>query len=447
MRGTRTTAAIALAAVAGSLSLAGAATAAPNYPPPSKPKNLKAPKGPFKTWTVCRKGCKFKSIQRAVNRAKAGDTIRVRPGTYRERVNIKGPSKRYLKIIGDPRRPSRVVLSGKNSRPTSVPNNGISINGADKVTVNGLSALDYGGYGFFVVNNDGYTFTNLIAKRTGVYGLYAFNSVGGSMTNSVGAWTNDSGFYVGQTPPQTKPKRTIIRNVTAYGNVIGYSGTNSRYVTITKSRFYNNGLGIVPNALDSEKYAPPEDNVISDNDVYFNNFNYYAGAPFVLRNSATNTPYPVGTGILLFGGRRATVEKNRVYGNYLLGIGALQQILLEQKDAQDLIGNQIKGNVFGNGGKNPNGRDVFYDGNGRDNCVEPGAAQNTVPLSRNTFAPCPFTGQNTFNQAAQLEAVNWALSINPAKPDDAEKFWIKGSQQPIPGFTPFERWTPSIGAK
>ena len=74
-----------------------------------------------------------------------------------------------------------------------------------------------------------------------------------------------------------------MRNVSAYGNVLGFSGTNMRYVTITKSKWFNNGLGIVPNALDSEKYAPPEDNVITDNDIFWNNFNYYTGAPFMLR--------------------------------------------------------------------------------------------------------------------------------------------------------------------
>ncbi len=166
-----------------------------------------------------------------------------------------------------------------------------------------------------------------------------------------------------------------------------------------------------------------------------------------MRASATDTPYPVGTGVLLFGGRRARVENNRVYGNYLVGVGALKQILLKQKSAADLIGNQIKGNSYGNGGKNPNGRDIFYDGSGSDNCVDVGASQNNVPLNNNTFLPCPFKGANTLNEAAQGEAVGWALSIDPTKPDGAEKFWLKGTQQPVPGLTPMERWTPSIGAK
>ena len=57
-----------------------------------------------------------------------------------------------------------------------------------------------------------------------------------------------------------------------------------RYVTITKSRFYNNALGIAPNALDSEKYPPAEDNVIIDNDIFWNNFNFHQGnPPFAVR--------------------------------------------------------------------------------------------------------------------------------------------------------------------
>ncbi len=262
----------------------------------------------------------------------------MKPGTYRERVIVKGPSKRYLKIIGDPKNPGRVILSGKKSTPRTLPNNGISVNGADNVTINGLSAYDYNGYGFFAVNVNDYLYTNLIAKRDGVYGVYAFNSVGGTISNSTAAWNNDSGFYIGQTPVQTKPKRSYITNVVSYGNQLGYSGTNMRYVTITKSKWFNNGIGLVPNALDSEKFAPPEKNVISDNDIFWNNYNYYAGSPWKIAGTSTGTNFPVGIGVLLFGGRENRVENNRIWGNYTAGVGGLQQALLKQVDAQELVG-------------------------------------------------------------------------------------------------------------
>src|SRR5205085_4586196 len=132
---------------------------------------------------------------------------------------------------------------------------------------------------------------------------------------------NDGGLYIGQTPVQAKPQRSLVTGIRSYGNVLGFSGTNMRYVTITRSQFFNNGTGIVPNALDSEKFAPPEDNVITDNDVYWNNFNYYRGAPFEQRETAVGElAYPPGVGILLFGSRTTKVTGNRVFGNYLIGV-------------------------------------------------------------------------------------------------------------------------------
>ena len=282
MTRSRTTTAALAAALAGTLALAAGAPAV-TYPPPAKPETIAKPKGPFTTHTVCRKGCDHTKIQAAVNAAKAGDTIRVKAGTYSELVTIKGASKRYLKVIGDPKNPEKVLLDGSKFKAGS----GITINGAAEVTLDGLAARNYRANGFFVVNTTGYTLTHLSAKFVGVYGIYAFNSVGGTMSNSVAAWNNDAGFYIGQTPPQAKPKRSIVRNVQSYGNVLGFSGTNMRYVTITKSKWFNNGLGIVPNVLSSEKYAPAEDNVITDNDVFFNNWNYFAGAPFKLRAGAS----------------------------------------------------------------------------------------------------------------------------------------------------------------
>jgi parallel beta helix pectate lyase-like protein len=422
-------------ALVAALALAVPGVAAAQYPPPSKPTTQKAPKGPFHTLTVCKHGCKYKTIQSAVNKAKAGDTVKVKSGTYKEAVKITGPSKRYLKLIGNPKDPSKVVLDG--SRGKAVPRqNGVWINGANQVTVNGLTAKHYNGNGFYAVNVDGYELNHLVATLVGVYGVYAFNSLGGVMENSTASYNSDSGFYIGQTPPQTKPKRSIVRNVKAFGNVLGFSGTNMRYVTITKSQWFNNGLGIVPNALDSEKYAPPEDNVITDNDVFWNNFNYYMGAPFKLRKQATSTPYPVGVGILLFGGRRNVVTNNRVYGNYLVGIGALKQILLKQADAADLIGNQVMNNTFGLGGADLNGRELFYDGTGSNNCFGPNVGvQNTTPANGDTFVPCPFTGANTFDSAAQSEAINWSLDATH------EANWIKHPHAPKPGLTPLEHYT------
>src|SRR5918995_251164 len=210
---------------------------AQTYPEPKEPgKVAPKPPRPYETHTVCKKGrCDFKTIQAAVNAADAGDTIKVRRGVYREAVRIDGRKKRYLKLIGNPGRPGRVVLDGGGKKQ-----NGIAVNEADEVSVSGFKARNYRANGFFFTNLNGYTMNHLVAEKTGVYGLYAFNTIGGRILNSEAYYVNDGAFYIGQTPPQVNAVRTIVRNVEGWGSPIGFSATNMRYVTITKSRFYNN---------------------------------------------------------------------------------------------------------------------------------------------------------------------------------------------------------------
>jgi hypothetical protein len=436
---------LALLAVVGALAAAVPAGAATSYPPPANPGAPQSkPKGPHKTRYVClktqKKGC-FKTIQAAVDAAKAGDKVVVPDGVYREAVKITGAKKRYLQLNGNFETPAKVILEGSNTRQ-----NGVFVNGADHVTIRGFEARHYKANGFFITNVNGYTLRNLVATRTGTYGIYAFNSVGGLMADSAASENNDSGFYIGQTPPQTKPVRSMVRNVSSYANVLGFSGTNMRYVTITKSLFFNNGLGIVPNSLDSEKFAPDEDNVITDNDIFWNNFDYFQGAPFPLRQGATGElAYPVGTGLLLYGGRRNLVTGNRIWGNYLVGAGMIEALTLAKPENAgniDLVGNEFKDNSFGisglgGGGQDLNGRDFAYDGNGSDNCLSGNAFLSpTVPADGSAFAPCPFSGANTPNSDAFGEMVSWAGD------DTHEKFWVKHQHQVIEGFEPLEHYTP-----
>ena len=167
-----------------------------------------------------------------------------------------------------------------------------------------------------------------------------------------------------------------MKNVKGYESAIGFTGTNMRYVTIKNSSWFNNGVGIVPNALSSERFPPPEKNVISNNRVFWNNFNYYRGAPFRIPDSGPGglNGFPVGIGILLFGSQDTVVERNKVFGNWLSGFGAVKQVLLADetsprlKEAAELRNNVVRNNDFGLGGRDLNGRDLFYDGSGTRNC-------------------------------------------------------------------------------
>lgn len=431
----------ALAAIAAAALLAPASAAAVDYPPPSNPGKAKPRSGKVAKLNVCKqRKCRYHTIQAAVNAARAGDKISVADGSYKEGVKINGHSKDRLKLIGDTKKPTKAFINAKGKQ------NGIIVNGADGVSIDGFATKGYLGNGFFVVNANGYTINHVVAQGTGAYGVYAFNSLGGTIKNSEAYYNNDSGFYIGQTPPQTKPKRSIVDNIVAWGNVLGWSGTNMRYVTIKNSDFYNNGLGIVPNTLVSEKFPPPEDNVISGNRVFWNNFNYFLAAPFKLRKGATGeVAYPIGTGILLFGSRSTRVENNQIFGNYLVGFGEIPQLLLDpakdckpevqcQGDPTVLVNNQVSNNQFGKAGADLNGRDMIYDGSGTGNCFAGNTTMSpNVPADNKTFVACGQTPPK--DDAALAEGLTWSLDSA-----DHEKYWLRHSHKPIKGTTALEHY-------
>jgi hypothetical protein len=438
--------AIALAAVA----LAPATALAADYPPAQSPGKIQTPrKGKAKTFTVCKaKRCHYRSISAAVRKARGGDTIRIKGGTYREGVKVVGPRYDGLKIVGDVKHPRRVHLDGRRLHGAKA-QNGLLINNADGVTVKGLYAQGYRANGIFFVNLDDYSATHLVTNNDGSYGVFAFNTKGGRMAAIESYANNDAGIYIGQTPPQSKPERTIVTGITSYLNSVGFSGTNARYVTITKSRWFNNGTGIVPDAEKSEKYAPASDNVISHNDVFWNNFNLYRGAPFKIPSHGPIglASFPVGLGVVLLGGQNTVVEDNRIFGNWLAGFAAIQQVtLLGEKDAKlreaaELRGNTIRNNQFGLGGRDLNARDMFYDGTGTRNCFQGNVTTTgNLPADNGTFAPCPAPAKNTPNSAAQSEVFGWALNESPKQPESFEAHWIRHPHAAQKGIKPIIRY-------
>ncbi|MEI7889236.1 MAG: right-handed parallel beta-helix repeat-containing protein [Actinomycetes bacterium] len=440
MTSTRIRVAVVVAAVT-ALAMSAAPTAfAGGYPLPENPGTISKPTKSVKK-LVASKTCTtatanahtcFSTLAAAVAAAKQTGkhkyeyTITITAGTWREPVLVEGHQFDGLTITGSTGNAADTVI---DLSTLSAPDNqdAILINGAAGVTVKNLTVTRYHGNGVWIVNVQNmfgtktYLVNNVVASFGGVYGIFARNSFGGTMSNSEAYYNNDSGFYVGETPTQTKPLRTTLTGLKSWGNELGYSGTNSKYVTITKSKWFNNGIGIVPNLLFSEDFPPPSDNIIIDNDVYGNNLNYFVGTnadgsstavanktnrlqvtPFTVNyGSLGGADYPPGIGILLFGSQKTTIQNNRVWGNKLLGVGMLNpSILLTDsssykavcpvgvtpsvacntlKNTFNLKWNKIIGNKFGNLGRNQNGRDIFYANDGTANCIGgTGSNANTV---------------------------------------------------------------------
>ncbi len=218
------------------------------------------------TLTVCKHGCRFRTINSAVRRVRVDKrtTIMVKPGTYREGVRLFGRKFDGLKIMGTGATPDKVVLEGdRDGDGEGDIQNAIEAVNASHVKLLNMRAQNYATNGFFIHADPGRTCDGFLMKKLEAafnrsYGLFARNCIGGRITRSEGWGHGDSAFYIGETPPQRPAKRewTQIDHVVAHTNVLGYSGTNSKYVDIRDSYFFNNGAGVVPNTLDSERFEP-----------------------------------------------------------------------------------------------------------------------------------------------------------------------------------------------
>lgn len=399
-----------------------------------------------RTFEACKHGCRYRTIQKAVNaagsfKAKKGNSkvrvvVAVRPGKYVEGVVVDGTLRRKsfdgLIIEGTKKNRRKVILEGKNAKgELGAAQNGIEAISVDGLVIKNMWARNYQSNGFFIhASNeggqrcDGYTMNNLLASGNRSYGLFAKNCRGGKMVNSTALRHGDAGFYVGETPCdkrtwtnhgtapppppcQRKPKWTLLKNLRSYENVLGYSGTNSKYVKIVESAFFNNGAGIVPNTLDSEGFEPNGWNVIARNDVFWNNYNYFLAnsgvrtvSPGLGQLAGATVNYPTGVGIVVYGGAGNVIKRNNVFGNYKWGVASFsgpgEVFVANEGDDAKNINNQYLENTMGREGADPNGEyDFWNDNTGGGNCWSGNSAGATfapgngkVPLA-DIYPACP----------------------------------------------------------
>ena len=411
---------------------------------------------------VCKHGCKYNTIQKGVDAAgkwknkkanrKRNATVRVQPGTYKEGVLVHGKRPGYnfkgLTIEGVTKghRPNKnaraVILEGEgaltdmkaspNWRPgdatTQAAQNAIEGISTIGLKMENMWARHYLNNTFFVhasnVEADGeycanYVMDNLVSSDTRAYGLFARNCFGGKIINSEGWGHGDSTVYIGETPCdkwdwsnkddvnepcQAKPNWTLVKNIKAWGNPLGYSGTNSKYVKITDSKWFNNGAGIVPNTLDSEKFEPTGDLILENNDIFWNNYNYYQ--PDSGYNNVIGNGNPIGVGIMLYGADGVISRNNNIFGHEKWGTANFsgpELFDVNKGDDAKNMNNQFIDNKMGRNGQDPNAIDFFNDASGGGNCWSGNTAAGEV-----TYAPG--NGSKTLNQiypACPTAEVQW----------------------------------------
>lgn len=283
----------------------------------------------------------FPTIQAAVDNAHEGSAILIKPGVYKEDVVVETPD---LVIEGVDR--FRTILHGEDKR-----SNGITIDGANDVTVRNLTVRNFTTNGIFFNNAKGYVVNRVDAIKNRVYGVYAFNSYEGVFKNSFGWGSGDSAFYVGQCLGCS----ALLDNLYAAYNYLGYSGTNATGVVIRNSTWTKNGAGIVPNTLPTEDLGPNRGTYIVNNKVFGNNYETIPAAGF-----SETAGIPFGTGIWLAGVQNNVAIGNEIRNHKRYGV------LVTHAVAPDSL--PFNNEVLNNRIRNSGIYDLAWDGTGANNC-------------------------------------------------------------------------------
>ncbi|MFE3313169.1 right-handed parallel beta-helix repeat-containing protein, partial [Embleya sp. NPDC059213] len=174
----------------------------------------------------------FRTVQKAVDVAREGDTVLVDPGVYREsvrvatpRVVLRGTDRNTVVFDGGVRLANGITVTGAGSVVENLTVRGYLANGVlfTGVTDERLQQRGAGGSAYNPLDTtrfpmvQGFRATKVTAYNNGLYGIYAFDARGGIIEDSYASGQADSGIYVGQ----CKPCDTLVRGNTVERNAVG----------------------------------------------------------------------------------------------------------------------------------------------------------------------------------------------------------------------------------
>lgn len=314
------------------------------------------------------------TIQAAVDQATPGDTIFVPPGVYRENVvvnksgiTIQGSSGAILDGDG---------LAGDHGIRVASATPGVRLNG---FRLEGLTIRNYRQDGVFIIRVDNFSVADGKYENNEEYGIYPVLSTNGVVEQNQASGSEDAGIYIGQSDS------VVIRKNIAFDNTTGVEIENSTNVEASDNLIKNNSVGIIAFVFPGRSLKITEDVLIAENSVINNNRPNLEGDP-----DDIHAGLPDGVGVLILGGDRVTVLRNRVMNNDSVGI-AVARLPADLANLDPLTDpfaddNLIVNNVVLHNGTDPDprvaplpGADLLWDLTGTGNHWEGNIFQTSFP--------------------------------------------------------------------
>ncbi|HKS38990.1 MAG TPA: parallel beta-helix domain-containing protein [Blastocatellia bacterium] len=313
------------------------------------------------------------SIQAAVDRAQAGDTIEVMPGVYREEVKIDLDN---ITMRGVAAQGSRPVFDGEKKL-----SDGVIVTGSNFVIEN-FDVKNYVANGVVAQHARNVTFRDLKIDDTGLYGLYPVSCTGVTIERCVATGIADAALYVGQS------RDIVVRDSEAYNNVTGIEIENSINAVVENNYVHNNTGGILVFVLPNNVSKVGRDCIVRNNRVINNNHVNFANPNSIVANVMP------GTGILVMAADNTEVTANEIRGNDTFGVAVFSLEVAFPKGTAFDVGPTpentfIHGNTFAENGRNPSqnmtkegikGADLVWDLSGWSNKWKESNATSATPI-------------------------------------------------------------------
>lgn len=250
------------------------------------------------------------SIQRAVDRARPGDTIVLRPGVYRQSVLIR---KSGLRLVGAGK---KTVLRPSGRRAENAcgqAGNGICVLGRPghrlrNVSIRSLTVANFKRNGIWASRTDRLSVHNVTARKNGVWGIAQERSTRGVIRDNFVIGNGDSGIFIANTVKQeggaTDTRGASITQNYLARNRIGVTIRRVRNLTVGHNTITRNCGGVFIVGDESRPRAGAL--TVRDNRIVRNNKHCPGNS---------RLPFIQGSGIVLTGTEKALVRHNLIREN------------------------------------------------------------------------------------------------------------------------------------